>query len=279
MSWYEVAGLLTLLAFAGIGVGVANPLFRGDASPQDTDTGTPPADQEGDASDEEDAHRQSLSDPEPVNKLVQFLDGFKAAGDDPFDLPRVTVQGDGFGGATGLTELTTASAAIVRGTVATQEYFGESGRLGLVEQFFCYSVMTIQISEVIEGDIKGEAVVVNEGCPTLRGETPVLQQFSWDPPLQLGHEYVLFLMPGDDSVWKESAFPEGHKEAGAHYHLGDPAAQYEVADGQLSVNEFTPQWARGLDGKTVLDFKSYLDDPAKLPAAPPQSAHDDKNPS
>lgn len=272
--WYKISGLVTLAAAVGAAIVLATLLLDDGASSSSQGTGN-----EITPDDEAATHQQSLSDPQAVHRQLEFLLDFKAAGDDPFDLPRVTVQGDGFAGADGLTELTTASNAVIRGTVATQEYFGESGKLGIVEQFFCYSVMTIQVSEVIEGDIKGEAVVVNEGCPTLRGETPVFQQFSWDPPLRLGHEYVLFLMPGDDAEWKESAFPEGHKEAGAHYHLGDPAAQYEVADGQLHVNEFTPQWARGVDGKTLLDFRSYLNDPAKLPAAPPQSAHDDKNPS
>ena len=85
-------------------------------------------------------------------------------------------------------------------------------------------------------------------------------------------------MPGDDSTWIDTAFPEGHAEDGVHFHLGDPAASYVVTNGKLGVNEFTHGWARALDGATVDDLKSYLAAPDTLPDPPPEPTHAPKDP-
>ncbi len=274
MSRFRIAAPLILVAFIGLGIGVLRPVLGGDASPPQEEAG-------GDQLTPEEyiaAHEKSMADSEWVLRQAEFLEGFKASGDDPFALPRLTmIMGLGWSGVDALGDLAGESVAVVRGTVASQTYYGRAGKLGVVAQFFCYSVMTVSVTETLEGDAAETVTVVSPGCPTLQGETPVLQQHPTDPPLQQGREYVLFLRPGDDSKWADSAFPEGHSEAGVHFHLGEPAASYEVTNGRLGVNEFTHGWARALDGATVDDFKSYLATPDTLPDPPPEPTRVPKN--
>ncbi len=275
MSWARIAAPLVLLAFIGLGMGVLRPVLGGDASPSPQGTGTDETTPEEYIA----AHEKSMADSEWVLRQEEFLHEFKASGDDPFELKRTTVIAMWVGGAEDLRDLRSESVAVVRGTVTSQTYYGRAGKLGLTAQFFCYSVMTVSVEETLSGDAAETVTVVSPGCPTLQGENPVFLYYRWDPPLENGREYVLFLRPGDDSNWADSAFPEGHREAGVHFHLGDPAAQYEITDGRLGPNEFTPGWAHALDGATIDEFKSYLANPDSLPESTwVEPTHDPKDP-
>ncbi len=106
MSWAKIAVPLILLAFIGLGMVVLRPVIRGDASQpqqeagggqptQDSPVGEPtPNDSVDEHQTEEEsiaAELEAISDLGPMLRQVEFLEEFKASGDDPFELERSTV--------------------------------------------------------------------------------------------------------------------------------------------------------------------------------------------
>lgn len=176
-----------------------------------------------------------------------------------------------------MSELLETGPAIVRVRVEDQVYHS---RIGITEgtvQYSCYAALTLRIDETILGDLAGNVTLAQNSCPGLVLGKPSLMIDPLDPPLFAGREYVLLLSPGDDSTWEITAFPEGHSAAGAHYHLDDPSAQFELVDGRIEVNPFAKEWARGLIGATVDEFKSYLANPEEIPSPPRTEQASNKN--
>jgi hypothetical protein len=222
--------------------------------------------------DAERSHQESLDDLEPLLRQVEFVREFVIAGSDASTLPSAHSLDLGFDEAKSLASLSDRSVAIIRGSVTAQTYFATARVEFGTAQLHCYAIADVQVDEVLIGDIAPDITVVTSACPALHLETPVLTHSSSDPPIFQGREYFLFLKPGDDSDWDVTGFPEGHSEAGAHYHLGDPSAHFEIIDGQTKAAEFAPDWARSLSDQSIASFTGFVNDPSTAPEPPSTDA-------
>jgi hypothetical protein len=197
----------------------------------------------------------------------RFLRAFVAAGRDASQLQVATLPMDGFQSSPDLAALRSNAVAVVRGTVIEQTFVGRAGSRDGIAQYFCYAVSTIALSEVTIGMLDNGATVrvVQGSCPRTSGGDEILVQLANDPFLKNGSDCVLFLREGDDSSWANSGFPEGHRDAGPHYHLEDPSAQWSVAGGAVFASDLAPAWSRGLSGTPLATFSQYVVDPGLVP--------------
>lgn len=195
--------------------------------------------------------------------LAQFL----ADGGDPSTLPRKEAGLPHPTFDNPLSQEIGDSAAIVRGVVVDQGYYSRAVIFRRGPVHYCRTVSTVKVLEVLKGSSDDKVRILQGGCPLNTASGPVFHTYHWDPVLEKGREYVLFMKanPGLLSEMDEAQIDEGI----TRMYLGSSSAQLAVLSNDALKTITGSLWSRALDGATIDHLRYYIQHPEEIPLPPP----------